>query len=365
MTQSQNTQPKVRWTIFILALLVVIGGLGLIIYQKKQKSTVLTATDQSVTQTTSGTRQAVKPEVIVDFMKMDKDKSMAQRKAALGIDKSIDMVVTAGDTLKIGDTTIPFEDILAKIRIKGGQIGEGDLGADGTSTEITLSPEEIDQLATDLQSEIAMVKEKLADEQLTPESRSALTVKLNQLEKLSDEFSAYKKINEALIAAIKELQAATKDAQKQALQQQIDALQQQLDDKKETFISRIKDGNAMGAYGIHVVTLGDNIWNIHFQFLKSYFNKRGITVSPIADEPSKITGTSSGVGKLLKFSENMVHIYNIKTRQIDQDINIIEPLSKMVVFNLGQVFALLDSINYDKINHIEFDGETLWLPAQS
>ncbi len=362
MTQSQNAQPKVRWTIFILALLVVIGGLGLIIYQKNQKSALLTATDQSASQTTAGTRQAVKPEMVVDFKKMDKDKSMAQRKAALGIDKSIDMIVTAGDTLKIGDTTIPFEDILAKIHIKGGQIGEGDLGADGTQRELTLTLAEIDQLAADIQSEIAMVKEKLADEQLTSESRSALTEKLNRLQKLSGEFSGYKKINESLNAVQIELQAATNDAQKQALQQQIDALQKQLDDKKQTFISRIKDGNAMGAYGIHVVTPGDNIWNIHFQFLKSYFNKRGITVSPVADEPLR-TGTSSGVGKLLKFSENMVHIYNLKTRQIDPDINTIEPLSKVVVFNLGQVFALLETLDYDQINHIEFDGETLWLPA--
>jgi hypothetical protein len=137
-----------------------------------------------------------------------------------------------------------------------------------------------------------------------------------------------------------------------------------MDASQKAFISSIKAGSAVGAYGIHVVKPGDNIWNIHFQFLKSYFSKRGVTVSPVADEPLK-TGTSSGVGKLLKFSENMVHIYNLKTEQIDRDLHTIEPLSKIVVFNLGQVFALLDTIDYDQINHIEFDGETLWLPAES
>lgn len=130
------------------------------------------------------------------------------------------------------------------------------------------------------------------------------------------------------------------------------------------------DGNAenefnanQNLYGIYVVQRGDNIWNIHFSFLKDYFMKRGVTLAAVSDEPN-ILGRSSGVGKLLKFSEKMVYIYNIKERKLDVDLNIIHPLSKIVILNLGQAFSLLDQIDYKNVNRIEFDGETLWIPAE-
>jgi hypothetical protein len=122
-------------------------------------------------------------------------------------------------------------------------------------------------------------------------------------------------------------------------------------------------GEKKEVYGIYVVRPGDNVWNIHFAFLKDYFDKKGITLSPRADEPMR-RGQSSGVGKLLKFSEKMVYIYNIRERRLSLDLNLIHPLSKIVVFNLGKAFSLLDQINYENVNRIEFDGETLWLPAQ-
>jgi hypothetical protein len=124
-------------------------------------------------------------------------------------------------------------------------------------------------------------------------------------------------------------------------------------------------GSGSGSYnvfGIHVVQPGDNIWNIHFNFLKDYLGNRGVSISPVADEPDT-RGQSSGVGKILKFSENLVYIYNIKERQLDTDLNLIVPFSKIVVYNMDRVFALLDSIDYEKINHIRFDGENIWLPG--
>jgi nitrogen regulatory protein PII len=115
------------------------------------------------------------------------------------------------------------------------------------------------------------------------------------------------------------------------------------------------------AFGIHIVQPGDNIWNIHFNFLKDYFAHKGISLSPLADEPEK-GGQSSGVGKLLKFSERTVNIYNIKERKIDVDLNLIYPLSKVVIYNMDQIFELLDLIDYEHVNRIQFDGETLWIP---
>ena len=115
------------------------------------------------------------------------------------------------------------------------------------------------------------------------------------------------------------------------------------------------------SFGIYVVQSGDNIWNIHFNFLKDYFAHKGISLSPLADEPEK-GGQSSGVGKLLKFSEKTVNIYNIKERKIDVDLNLIYPLSKVVIYNMDQIFELLDLIDYENVNRIQFDGETLWIP---
>jgi hypothetical protein len=115
------------------------------------------------------------------------------------------------------------------------------------------------------------------------------------------------------------------------------------------------------SFGIHVVQPGENIWNIHFTFLKDYFDHKGVQLSPRSDEPLK-GGTSSGVGKILKFSEHTVNIYNIKERKLDVNLNLIFPLTKVVVYNMDQIFAFLDLIDYKHVNRIQFDGETLWMP---
>jgi len=116
-------------------------------------------------------------------------------------------------------------------------------------------------------------------------------------------------------------------------------------------------------FGIYVVQPGDNIWNIHFNILKEYYDHQGIVVAPKADEPGT-RGLSSGVGKILKFSETMVIIYNLVEREVDTDIDLLEPLSKIVVYNMAEVFSLLQEINYDNIDRIQFDGKTIWIPTE-
>jgi hypothetical protein len=116
-------------------------------------------------------------------------------------------------------------------------------------------------------------------------------------------------------------------------------------------------------YGIHVVRPGENIWNIHFNILKEYYAHQGIEVAPSADEPQN-RGFSSGVGKILKFSETMVIIYNLIDRQVVTDINLLQPLSKIVVYNMEEVFSLLKEINYDNVDRIQFDGKNIWIPAR-
>jgi hypothetical protein len=124
---------------------------------------------------------------------------------------------------------------------------------------------------------------------------------------------------------------------------------------EETVPERIEE------YGIYVVRPGDNIWNIHFNILKEYYASRAIHVTPDADEPMD-TGQSSGVGKILKFSEIMVIIYNMVEEKIVRDIDLIEPLSKIVIYNMDEVFALLSEIRFDQIDQIQFDGRTIWIP---
>lgn len=119
---------------------------------------------------------------------------------------------------------------------------------------------------------------------------------------------------------------------------------------------------ASATYGIYVVQPGDNIWNIHFRMLKDFYTRKGIHLGKTADEPKR-SGISSGVGKILKFSETMVVTYNLKEKKITADINIIDPLSKVVIYNMDEVFALLEQIDFNHVDRLRFDGSNIWIPV--
>lgn len=147
-----------------------------------------------------------------------------------------------------------------------------------------------------------------------------------------------------------------------------DILEKAFIKKGEVFEEKIEDSGAVRPhkikeYGIYVVQPGDNIWNIHFNILKEFYEARGITVSSNADEPVD-HGMSSGVGRILKFSETLVIIYNLVEKKVDTNIDLLEPLSKIVVYNMDEVFSLLQEINYENIDRIQFDGKTIWIPAK-
>ncbi len=159
--------------------------------------------------------------------------------------------------------------------------------------------------------------------------------------------------DEAFIVGDKKVSMA--DILEKAFTRRKKIFETRITESEETTVEHIKE------YGIYVVQPGDNIWNIHFNILKEYYTSQGIVVPFKADEPLN-GGHSSGVGKILKFSETIVIIYNLIDREIVTDINLLEPLSKIVVYNLDEVFSLLEEIDYDNINQIQFDGRTIWIP---
>jgi hypothetical protein len=244
----QDNSFKIIGIIFICAVLIfgLLAGLKLL----KKGSTVEPKANETKT------RLPVKANPVVDFNNLEKDKDlkamMDKRKEAYHVNKGVNGIVKSDETLKIGDTKVPMQEIIDQIQMEKGAIVEKD---------VTGRP-----------------------------------------------------------------------------------------------VPNADD------YGIYIVQPGDNIWNIHFRFLKDYMEHKGISISPVADEPTP-DGYSSGVGKLLKFSENMVYIYNIRERKLAFDLNLIHPLSKIVVYNMTQVFALLSQIDYEHVNRIEFDGDTIWIPA--
>ena len=119
---------------------------------------------------------------------------------------------------------------------------------------------------------------------------------------------------------------------------------------------------ALTTYGVYVVQPGDNIWNIHFRMLKEYYTRKGIRLWKNADEPES-SGMSSGVGKILKFSETMVIIYNLKDKKVTADMNIIDPLSKVVIYNMDEIFTLLEQIDINHVDRLRFDGSNIWIPV--
>ena len=240
---------KIVVIIIICAVAAAIAVAGFFLMQKKP-------TGPGEKNLSEKVHVPIKSQPVIDYNKLEKDKELQiltqKRKTKYGVEKSVDIIVKSDESLKIGDSIVPMQEILDKIRIKSGDIVEKDIEG------LTL-----------------------------PDDR-------------------------------------------------------------------------IRAFGIYVVKPEDNIWNIHFKFLKDYLDHKGIALSPLADEPDR-KGFSSGIGKILKFSEKTVSIYNIKERKIAVDLNLIYPLSKVVVYNMDRIFALLDRIDYNNANRIQFDGETLWI----
>jgi hypothetical protein len=110
-------------------------------------------------------------------------------------------------------------------------------------------------------------------------------------------------------------------------------------------------------YGIYVVRPGDNLWNIHFALLREFFGSRGTVIPSVADEP--LGNRSSGVGRILKYAEKMVYIFNLRTKMLSKDLDLLQPQEKIVIFNLTNLNKILAPLTADQIDSIRFDGQDL------
>ena len=364
--QSKNDRSKA-----IIAILVVLAMIGVAIYFGSKflginllnKTQQLSDKGKSTVVISKKSQTEKKPPIDYE----DSQDMMVQRKAEMGFDKSVDLIVRPGETIKIGDSLVSIDEVLDKIRLKTGAIAEqniSDSSRDETARRLVKLPAALETLKN-LDEEYREIDRQLgsSSKSLDPETEQKAHARQKEVSELVHTYRRYQEVLARLENTKKKLEGANDD-QVATLTKEIDALIKEKTDFENFILTRIGTDQDLDAYGIYIVKPTDNIWNIHFQFLKEYFTHKGVVLSPMADEPTP-KGESSGVGRLLKFSETMVHIYNIREKKLDTDLNMIQPLSKIVVFNLARVFAMLESIDYSEVNRIRFDGETLWLPAKN
>jgi len=260
--------------------------------------------------------------LVIDYEKIKKNsdpdiKELVQRrKKELGLDKSVDMVVKSGEIIRVGKEKIALNQILAEIEAKQ---------KDQTVSVDTLQSLQLKSSSSDTKkkAKVNSVKSVPIKQQITKESFS---------------------VKRAL-----KVVSSTKDSQIRSSETRSPLMSRSTQLRKQP----------TSYYGIYLVKDGDNLWNIHFAFMREYFASKDIIVSTAADEPS---GTqSSGVGRILKYAEKMVYIFNLKTKKLSRDINHLKPLEKIVIFNISNLHRILGSLTESQLNTLRFDGMNLFV----
>lgn len=307
------------------------------------------------------------PPAIIDFDKNENDAAlqarMEQRKKAYGVAKGIDMVVKPDETIKVGDVIVPMREIEEQIRLRRGEIIEADIPRQNGDM---LTPPQGSRLAEQIrqheQQLAALEKRRQMSEQSESDAQEhEIESELKELRQTLQMAETYRRVAADIQ---KKLDTGADTNGEQNAKAQVDALQARKNKLEKALQDRMNAADASETptdeYGLYLVRPGDNIWNIHFRFLSGYFQKKGVALSPMADEPIG-GGVSSGVGKLLKFSENRVYLYNLENRQLDLNLNQLTPYKKIVIYNMRRVFDLLDRIDYQQVDRIHFDGEAIWI----
>lgn len=160
----------------------------------------------------------------------------------------------------------------------------------------------------------------------------------------------------------------------------IEEIQQQLhpEDKQEEVLHPIQEVNvgpsirkpiaavqpsgaqSPGYYAVRVVIPGENLWNIHFAIIQEYLARRQVFLAARSDEPSS-DGTSSGIGRLLKFIEGVVFVYNLQQNRNEKDPNLIHPHEIVVFFKISDLFAALDQLQPEDLQRLRYVSNYLKL----
>ena len=119
-------------------------------------------------------------------------------------------------------------------------------------------------------------------------------------------------------------------------------------------------GQGHGYYGVRHVRPAENIWGIHHAMIREYFARRRIILPKDADKPAS-DGRSSGVGKLLKFIEGIVYVYNLDKHSFEKDPDRIQPYSIIVFFKISDFFAALDDLQPQDLASIRYVSNSLRL----
>lgn len=119
-------------------------------------------------------------------------------------------------------------------------------------------------------------------------------------------------------------------------------------------------------YGVRVVRPGENIWNIHYAIVREYFARRHVSLPMIADEPAP-DGRSSGIGRLLKFIEGVVYVYNIQQNRLESDLNVVHPYGILIFFKISDLFAALDQLKPADLPRLRYVNNSLQVqgPAET
>ena len=213
---------------------------------------------------------------------------LAKRKADLGLSKGVDMIVRPGETMKIGDELVSVDEVLDKIRLKTGQLGESDLGnkGNGSVKRVVKLPAALDKLKG-LADEFADIEKQLTEElnKTDPEKAAQLSKRKNEIAGMVQIYRQYQDLQNEIKKSQEAMEKATNE-EMTALSSKIETLMKDKKALENLIIARAGTEQVLDAYGIYVVKPNDNIWNIHFQFLKEYFTHKGIMLSPVADEPA-------------------------------------------------------------------------------
>ncbi len=117
-------------------------------------------------------------------------------------------------------------------------------------------------------------------------------------------------------------------------------------------------------YGVRSVRPGENLWVIHEGIVREYFARRGIELPPRADQP-RPGGRSSGIGRILKFLESVVYVYNVRENRLLEDLDFLHPNDLIVFFKISEVFEALDQVSPEDLNALRYVGPTLRIMAPS